>query len=140
MSDHEEQASVERLLRSANAASPFNGLAGFEIAHLGRGEVTLTAEAEPRLMNHAGQLHAGVQCGLIDTACGYAAATLAGNVVTVQMSLSFVAPAQGERFEARARVVKTGRSQIFAEAQLYTARDDAETLVAVGTAVLMRIG
>jgi uncharacterized protein (TIGR00369 family) len=139
MSDLQDQA-LERLLRAANAASPFNALAGFEIAHIGDGEVTLTAAAAPNLMNHAGLLHAGVQSALIDTACGYAAATVAGNVVTVQMSLSFVAAAQGDRFEARARVIKAGRTQVFAEAELYASRGDEEALVASGTAVLVRVG
>lgn len=139
MSNDQKQA-LERLLRAANAASPFNALAGFEIAHIGDGEVTLTAPADPRLLSHAGLLHAGVQSALIDTACGYAAATVAGNVVTVQMSLSFVAAAQGERFEARARVTKAGRTQIFAEAQLYAGRGGEEALAAIGSAVLVRVG
>jgi uncharacterized protein (TIGR00369 family) len=81
--------------------------------------VTLAGAAAPELMNHAGALHAGVQSALIDTACGFAAGTVAGNVVTLQMNVQFLASAKGERFEARARVTKAGRSQIFAEAQLF---------------------
>ncbi len=140
MSDDRELAAMAAALRAANAASPFNGLAGFEIVRAGAGEAVLAAAAEARLLNHAGALHAGVQSGLIDTACGYAAATVAGNVVTVQMSLSFLAAAKGDRFEARARVTRAGRSQVFAEAQLFAMGGEAETLVASGTAVLVRMG
>jgi uncharacterized protein (TIGR00369 family) len=139
MSDDAPNADLAGALRAVNAASPFNGLAGFEIVHAAPGEATLSAAAQPRLMNHAGTLHAGVQSALIDTACGYAAGSIAGNVVTVQMSLSFLAAARGERFEARALVTKNGRSQVFAEARLFAIAGGEEILVATGTAVLARI-
>jgi uncharacterized protein (TIGR00369 family) len=135
----ETQAALAAALQAANAASPFNGFAGFEIVAVAPGEATLAAAAAPALTNHAGLLHAGVQSALIDTACGYAAAGVAGNVTTVQLSLSFLAAAKGERFEARARVIRAGRSQIFAEARLFALRDGVETLAASGTAVLVRI-
>jgi uncharacterized protein (TIGR00369 family) len=127
-------------LEAVNAASPFNRLAGFRVAAAQAGAVTLAATADAQLINHAGALHAGVQSALIDTACGFAAGTVAGKVVTVQMNVQFLSPAKGERFEARARVTKAGRSQIFAEAQLFARRGDAEMLVASGTAVLAKLG
>lgn len=80
-----------------------------------------------------------MQSALIDTACGFAAGTVAGNVVTVQMSLQFIGPAEGDRFEARAEVMKAGRRQVFAEAQLFAIQGDGETLAATGTAVLTRV-
>jgi uncharacterized protein (TIGR00369 family) len=85
-----------------------------------------------------------VQSALIDTACGFAAGTVAGNVVTVQMNVQFLASAKGDRFEARARVVKAGRTQVFAEAQLFAWRGPEgageAVLVASGTAVLAKLG
>lgn len=125
-------------LEQVNGASPFNRLAGFRVTSATAGAVTLAGSAAAELMNHAGALHAGVQAALIDTACGFAAGTLAGNVVTLQMSLSFLASAKGDRFEARARVIRQGRSQIFAEAQLFAWRGEEELLVASGTAVLAK--
>ena len=131
-------------LEAVNGASPFNRLAGFRVAEATSGAVTLAGAAAAELMNHAGALHAGVQSALIDTACGFAAGTVAGNVVTLQMNMQFLASAKGERFEARARVTKAGRSQVFAEAQLFALRGpnraSEEVLVASGTAVLAKIG
>jgi acyl-coenzyme A thioesterase PaaI-like protein len=49
-----------------------------------------------------------VQAALLDTACGYAAGAVAGNVVTLQLNLHFLSSAKGDRFEARARVTKAG--------------------------------
>ena len=125
-------------LEAVNAASPFNRLAGFRVAQASAGAVTLEGAAAPELMNHAGALHAGVQAALIDTACGFAAGTVAGNVVTLQLSLQYLSSAKGDRFEARARVTKAGRSQIFAEAQLFALRGEEEVPIASGIAVLAK--
>ena len=89
---------------------------------------------------NAGALHAGVQSALIDTACGFAAGTIAGNVVTLQLGVQFLSSAKGDRFEARARVTKAGRGQIFAEADLYAFRNGEEVLAARGAAVLTKAG
>jgi uncharacterized protein (TIGR00369 family) len=127
-------------LEAVNGASPFNRLAGFRVAEAEAGAVTLAGVAAPELMNHADALHAGVQAALIDTACGFAAGTVAGNVVTLQMNMQFLSSAKGDRFEARARVTKAGRNQIFAEAQLFAFRGEEEVLVASGSAVLAKVG
>ena len=127
-------------LEAVNGASPFNRLAGFRVTEAEAGAVTLSGAAAADLMNHAGALHAGVQAALIDTACGFAAGTVAGNVVTLQMNMQFLSSARGDRFEARARVTKAGKTQIFAEAQLFAIRAEEEALVASGTAVLAKLG
>jgi uncharacterized protein (TIGR00369 family) len=131
-------------LEAVNGASPFNRLAGFRVTQASAGEVVLAGAGAAELLNHAGALHAGVQSALIDTACGFAAGTVAGNVVTVQMNVQFLASAKGDRFEARARVVKAGRTQVFAEAQLFAWRGPEgageAVLVASGTAVLAKLG
>ena len=105
-------------LEAANAASPFHRLTGFAIAEAGQGQAVIAFEARPELMNHAGALHAGVQCAALDSAAGYAAATLAGPVVTLQLSTQFLSSAKGERFTVRAEVVRAGKAQLFVEAKL----------------------
>ena len=135
----DSEARTVAALEAMNGASPFNRLAGFRVAEAKAGAVTLAGLGTPELMNHAGALHAGVQSALIDTACGFAAGTVAGNVVTLQMNVQFLSSAKGDRFEARARVTKAGRNQIFAEAQLFALRGAEEVLVASGTAVLATV-
>jgi uncharacterized protein (TIGR00369 family) len=129
-----------RALEAVNNASPFNRLAGFELVAAEAGTVRLAGAAAADLMNHAGALHAGVQCALLDTASGYAAGTVGGNVVTLQLTTQFLASAKGDRFEARARVTKAGKAQIFTEAQLYAWRGSEEVLVASAVAVLAKVG
>jgi uncharacterized protein (TIGR00369 family) len=127
---------LERL-QAINEASAFSRWAGFvpTVAEPGRAEIQLSMRAD--LGNHAGHLHAGVTQGLVDTVCGYAAATLAGPVVTSHCAVDFYAPATGDRVVARARVVKAGRRQIFVTAEVFAMTETADTLVAGGSAVLV---
>jgi uncharacterized protein (TIGR00369 family) len=134
-----DEGALAAALEAVNAASPFNRLAGFRVVAAQAGAVVLAGAAAPELTNHAGALHAGAQSALIDTACGFAAGTVAGNVVTLQLNVQFLSSARGDRFEARARVTKAGRSQLFAEAQLFALRGEEEALVASGTAVLAKL-
>ena len=125
-------------LEAANQASPFNRLAGFTVREAAEGRAVLVFPAAPDLLNHAGALHAGVQCAALDTAAGYAAATIAGPVVTLQLSTSFLSSAKGELFEASAEVVKAGKAQLFVEAELIAIRGEERRLAARASAVLTR--
>lgn len=134
-----EADGLKAALAAVNAASPFNGWAGIEIIAAAPGAVTIALPSRPELLNHAGALHAGVQSALLDTACGYAAGTVAGNVVTLQMSLQFLASAKGERFEARAEVIRAGKGQVFTEARLFAISGNEELPVASAAAVLAKL-
>ncbi len=127
------QSDVEAL--SATAA--FNAWAGFEVVHAAEGRAELKLPWRADLGQYAGFLHAAMIGGLIDTACGFAAFTLSGHVLASHISVNCLAPAQGDAFIARARVVKAGRRQIFASAELFALRGDREHLVATGDVILV---
>jgi uncharacterized protein (TIGR00369 family) len=124
-------------LGAVNNASPFDRWAGVRILSAAKGQVSLEIEARPDLLQHSGFLHAGIEAALIDRACGFAAATLAGNVVTAQFAVRCFKPATGERFRCDAEVVRAGKRQVFAEARLFAiAADGSEALVGAGDALL----
>jgi uncharacterized protein (TIGR00369 family) len=125
------------VLRQVNAASPLNAWAGFELVSAEEGIAQLALEARPELLQHAGFLHAGVLGAMIDTACGFAAATVTGNVLASQYQVMCYAPALGDRFVARAAVTRAGKRQVFATAELFSLTQGREKLVAGGSAVLM---
>ena len=127
-------------LDAVNRASPFNQMAGFSIREASPGKVLLACTANAALLNHAGAMHAGAQAALLDTAAGFAAATIAGNVVTLQLGLTFLASAKGEAFEARATVVKAGKVNLFVEVELYAMRGGDANLVATANAVMAKLG
>jgi uncharacterized protein (TIGR00369 family) len=130
---------LKQALDAANQASPFHRITGFTVEEASAGQAVIAFEGAPALLNHAGALHAGVQCAALDTVAGYAAATLAGPVVTLQLSTSFLASAKGERFRAIGRVIRQGKAQLFVATELFGARDGEERLVATASAVLTRL-
>ena len=86
---------------------------GASIARVGPGEVDVALPYRADLAQQNGYIHAGIVTAIVDTACGYAAHTLMPSgyeVLTVEYKVNFVAPAMGERFLARGRVVKPGRT------------------------------
>jgi uncharacterized protein (TIGR00369 family) len=89
---------------------------------------------------YSGFLHAGLIGALIDTACGFAAATLAGRVLASHYSVNCLRPAVGERFIARARVVKPGKTQVFTACELFAQKDGVEKLVATGETLAVGCG
>ena len=90
---------------------------------------------------YAGHLHAGMIAALLDTACGFAAATVAGSVTASHFSMNCLRPAVGRGFVAKGTTVRAGRRQVFARAELYAEDEEGETsLVATGETVLVPIG
>lgn len=127
-------------LRAVNAASAYNRSAGFELLSAADGRAELAVNSKPELLQHAGLLHAGVLGALVDTACGFAAASIAGAVVASHYSVRCYRPGKGERFVTRAQVIKSGKRQIFATAEVFALEADGEVLIAGGDAVLVPVG
>lgn len=119
-----------------NKTAAFNQWCGIEVLKAENGEVEISMPWRKELGQYSGFLHAGLIGTLIDTACGYAAATLAGQVLASHFSVNCLRPAVGERFTARASVVKTGKSQVFTKAELFAYSNGQEKLVATGETLL----
>ncbi|WP_374673725.1 PaaI family thioesterase [Ideonella sp.] len=133
----EPDADLLARLRAFSATAAFNRWCGLEITQAQAGSVKLTMPWRAELGQYTGLLHAGVQGALIDTACGAAAATLAGPVLATHYAVNCLRPAVGERFIAEARVVKPGRTQIFTTCELYAESAGQRTLVATGDTLLV---
>jgi uncharacterized protein (TIGR00369 family) len=126
-------------LKSINITSAFNRWTGFEIIDAVEGRVEICMAWRPEVALYSGYLHAGLIGALIDTACGYAAATMVGRVMASHFSVNCLRPAIGESFRARARVVKPGQRQVFTTCELFAMTGERETLVATGEALLVPI-
>ena len=128
-------------LQAVNQTASFNRWAGFEVvrAEAGEAEIRMVWREED-MGQYAGYLHAGLIGAMLDTACGYAAATVSGRVLASHFSVNCLAPAVGRSFVVRGRVVKAGRKQVFASAELYAEQDSGElVLVATGNAILVPV-
>ena len=98
------------VVAAINASAAFNRWCGFEVLAAGGGRAELKLAWRDELGQYAGFLHAALIGGLIDTACGFAAVTVSGRVLASHVSFNCLAPAVGDAFVARARVVKAGRA------------------------------
>lgn len=128
---------LERLV-ATNASAAFNRLVGLEVASAGTGEVELRMPWRDDLTQYAGHLHAGMIAALLDTACGFAAASIVGSVTASHFSMNCLRPAVGRCFIAKGVTLRAGRRQIFARADLFAENEQGETvLVATGETVLI---
>ena len=123
-------------IRGINETAAFNRWCGIEVLAAGEGRAEIALAWRDDLGQYAGFLHAGLVGALVDTACGFAAATLAGRVLASHFSVNCLRPAVGERFVARARVVKPGRTQVFTACELFAVVGGEEKLVATGETLL----
>ena len=124
-------------LSAINQAAEFNRWCGLEVKSASAGQVELTMPWRAEFGQYSGFLHAGLIGALIDTACGFAAVTVAGpRVLAAHFSVNCLRPARGERFIARARVVRAGKTQIFTACDLFAVASQEEKLVATGETLL----
>ena len=78
---------------------------------------------------------------LLDTACGFAAATLVGSVTASHFSMNCLKPAVGRHFVAKGTTVRAGRRQVFARAELFAEDEQGKmSMVATGETVLVPLG
>jgi len=128
-------------LAAVNASAAFNRAAGFDVVAAGNGEATIRMNWRDDLTQYSGHLHAGMIAALLDTACGFAAATLVGTVTASHFSMNCLKPAVGRYFVARGTTLRAGRRQVFARAELLAADEQGDlVLVATGETVLVPTG
>ncbi|HEY8173154.1 MAG TPA: PaaI family thioesterase [Dehalococcoidia bacterium] len=118
----------------------FNEYVGLLLEAAGPGWARMRLDLRPDVMNPFGAVHGGAVCALIDSAAGSAiAASMPGDDRirgTIDMQVHFLERARGTALIAEGRVVRTGRAVAVATVDV---RDDAQALVAMGTATF-RLG
>ena len=90
-------------LRRINATAAFNRWCGIEVTDAGEGRAVIEMPWRADVAQYTGFLHAGLVGTLIDTACGFAAATMGNErLLAAHFAVNCLRPAVGERFVARA--------------------------------------
>ena len=115
---------------------------GARLTKVAPGDVEIEIAFRDDLTQQHGFLHAGIVTAIVDTACGYAALSLMpaeSAVLTIEYKVNFLVPARGERFIARGRVAKPGRTITVCAGDVFALGDGEERLVATMLATLMRL-
>ncbi|WPN50014.1 PaaI family thioesterase [Pseudomonas sp. P8_241] len=103
-----DSSSLNNTLKQIN--STYNlaqRVAGGKVTQNKSGEAELTTAFRREDMAQCmGFLHDGLIGAMLDTACGFAAGTVAGCVLASRLSVSELSPAVGEVFLAKGRLVK----------------------------------
>lgn len=113
MAAHSQAPGFEARLRASFGRQRVMQTLGAELVAIGPGSVDIELPFREQLTQQHGFIHAGIIAAIADSACGYAAFTLMppeAAVLTVEFKINLMAPAKGERFIARARVVRSGRA------------------------------
>jgi uncharacterized protein (TIGR00369 family) len=115
---------------------------GVEIVRLDAGAIELRMPYAAPFTQQHGFIHAGIISTALDTACGYAAFSLMpadAAVLTVEFKINLLAPARGEEFRFRARVLKPGRTLTVCEGHAFAVQAGHEKLIASMTGTLMAV-
>lgn len=128
---------IEHILRKASQSSGFNRWSGMRLVAAGGGQVCLELDVREEQTQHHGFAHGGIVGALADTACSWAAATAAGDVVTASYTLQFHAPATTALLRVRAAVIKQGKRNVSVEAQVFAVDGEgSERRVATALALI----
>jgi uncharacterized protein (TIGR00369 family) len=94
---------LQQRIAGSFAAQGLMATLGARLALVGEGEVHIALPFSAALSQQHGYMHAGAVTSIVDSACGYAALTVAppgSEVVTAEFKTNFMRPAIGERFVA----------------------------------------
>ena len=134
--------SFESKVRESFGRQSFMTTLGAEIHAIAPGRVEIRIPFNQRHTQQDGFLHAGVISAIMDSACGYAAYSVAPegcSVLTVEFKVNLLAPAIGQKFAARAQVKRAGKTLTVCAADAFAIDGDREKLIATMLATIMAL-
>lgn len=133
---------VELRVRENFSRQAVMGMMGVSVLRVAPGEVDLELPYRADLCQQNGFLHAGVVTAVVDSACGYAAFSLmpeGADVLSIEFKVNLLAPARGQRFVARGRVLKAGRTITVCTGEQWAHDGDKQTQVSIMQATMMTV-
>jgi len=106
------------------------------------GECHISLSFSKSLSQQHGYIHGGVISTIADSSAGYAAFTLApvdSTVLTTEFKINLLSPAKGDKFIAKAKVLKSGKTLQIVSSEVYAVDNGEEKLCAFLTASIMNM-
>ena len=115
---------------------------GAQLVRVAPGEVRIALLPRRELSQQHGYIHAGALTSVLDSACGYAALTVAPagcDVLTVEFKINFVRPAVADRFVAVGKVTKAGKTLTVCQGEVIGERGSHQEIIAVMQATIINV-
>ena len=139
----EKNPDYRKALEHGFASAQFVQANGAELLDCGPGWADASIEINSQHLQQNRFIHGGLQATLADHTAGAAATTLIEAkqfVLTLDMHIHFLRPAEGEYLVCRAKVLKPGAQFSVVESEVYARKQDAETLVSKATVTVALLG
>jgi uncharacterized protein (TIGR00369 family) len=123
----------ESVVRESFGRQTFMAALGAVMERVAPGEVDISAPFRREHAQQNGFLHAGVITSIADSACGYAALSMAPagyDVLAVEFKINLLRPATAPTFLACARVVRAGKTLTSCYAEVWGVDGSERQIVA----------
>ena len=113
---------------------------GAELTRTEHGLVEIELPFDMKLTQQHGILHAGIIATALNSACSFAAYSIAdasASVLTVEFKINMMSPGRGDRFLFRGEITKPGTTIIVADGRAYALSDGPAKLIASMTGTMM---
>jgi uncharacterized protein (TIGR00369 family) len=134
--------SYERQVRESFARQAMMKTLGAELSSVRTGATEIRLPVAPALTQQHGYVHAGAVTTVLDSACGYAALTVApegSEVLSVEFKVNLLSPGTGDSIVARAQVKRAGKKLAVCTADAFAVRPDGEKLIATMLATMIYV-
>lgn len=133
---------VEKV-REIFAAQAVMQFIGAELTRIEAGEVEIILPYRQGFTQQNGFIHAGIITTIADSACGYAAFSLmpkGADVLSVEFKVNLLSPAIGEKFLAKGKVLRAGKTIFVVQGDVFAIKEGQEKLVStmLGTMICLQ--
>lgn len=135
-------AAYQERVRGSFSRQAFMHTLGATLERVQPGSVLIRVPFDLRLTQQHGFLHAGVVAAVLDSACGYAALSLAPaktTVLAVEFKINLLRPAVGRELFAQGTVVRSGRTLTVCQAECRADSMDTDRVIALMQSTIMLI-
>jgi len=115
---------------------------GAELTNVGEGIVEIRMPFSPSLTQQDGYVHAGAVTSILDSACGYAALSVAPadhEVLTVEFKVNLLAPAVTKIFVAKGQVKRAGTRLTVCTADAFAINGEDQKVIATMLATVINL-
>ncbi|KGQ18599.1 Phenylacetic acid degradation protein PaaD [Lysobacter dokdonensis DS-58] len=133
---------IQKIVSDSFAAQGLMQHLGARLVSIEPGEVRIAMAPSPEISQQNGFVHAGALTAILDSACGYAALTMApdgSDVLTAEFKVNLLRPAVADEFVAIGKVVKAGRTLTVCTSEVIGVRGGESKTIAIMQATIANL-